>query len=330
MIIFFTIFTSINLIIYFKREFFIKWFNIYDLPDSNRKQHKTKVSVFGGSIVLINLIILLFFILFSDYKFSEIIENNRNLFSIFIISIFVYIVGLFDDKLLIKNNVKFLSLMVLIFLSLLIDNEIILNKINFSWINREILLLNFSLTFTVLCILTFMNSFNFLDGIDLLCGLYALIIFLIFFYLTESIFFIPFIFSLIIFCVLNYKKRLFLGNSGAFLISFLISIFMIKTYKLNIIQTEQIIIIFLLPILDNLRVFYVRFINKRNILLPDNNHLHHLLIKKFNNLTAVSIILTIIFIPYLISNFLSIFYSLIVIQIIIYYLIIYKFKKIVN
>ena len=321
------IFALLNFIIYLNIDFLINKFNVYDLPDSNRKQHQNQISVFGGGIILLNLIFLLCIVIFNENKYPEFLSNNRNFFSIFIIPLLIYVIGLFDDKLLIKNNAKFLSLFCLIFLVLIIDKEIVLEKITFSWIDREILLLNFSIVFTGLCILAFMNSFNFLDGIDLLCGIYSLIIFIIFFNLTKSFFFIPFIFALILFCLLNYKKKLFLGDSGALVVAFLISIFMIKIYKLNLIYLEQVVIILLLPILDNLRVFFIRFINKQNILTPDNNHLHHLLMKKFNNFYTVVMIMSIIFIPYVISNFFSIFYILILFQIIIYYLIIIKFKR---
>ena len=306
---------------------FIQKFNVYDFPDSNRKQHLTKVSVFGGGLILINLIILFLFVYFLNYQFSDFIVNNRNLFTFFFTPILIFFVGLFDDKLLIKNKIKFISLIILIFSFLLIDESIIISKLTFTWTNREIVLLNFSIFFTALCILTFMNSYNFLDGIDLLCGTYALIIFLIFFYLTKSILFFPFIVSLILFCILNYKKKLFLGDSGALLISFLISLFMIKIYKLDLIKTEQIFMILFIPILDNLRVFFTRFINKQNILTPDNNHLHHLLIKNLSNISTVTVIMSTIFIPYIISNLFSKFYILIIFQIIIYTLLIFKFKK---
>ena len=327
MIIYLISFIILNLVIYLMIDTFIQKFNVYDFPDSNRKQHLTKVSVFGGGLILINLIILFLFVYFLNYQFSDFIVNNRNLFTFFFTPILIFFVGLFDDKLLIKNKIKFISLIILIFSFLLIDESIIISKLTFTWTNREIVLLNFSIFFTALCILTFMNSYNFLDGIDLLCGTYALIIFLIFFYLTKSILFFPFIVSLILFCILNYKKKLFLGDSGALLISFLISLFMIKIYKLDLIKTEQIFMILFIPILDNLRVFFTRFINKQNILTPDNNHLHHLLIKNLSNISTVTVIMSTIFIPYIISNLFSKFYILIIFQIIIYTLLIFKFKK---
>ena len=321
-------FLIINLLIYIKREFLIKAYDIYDVPDNVRKKHKIRVSVFGGAIIQINLTFLLIFILIFDIEFSKFIQNNRNLFSIFIVSFLIFFIGLFDDMLLIKNKTKFIGLSLLVYLALLIDNDLYITSLKFSFINRDILLLNFSIFFTLLCILTFMNSFNFMDGIDLLCGTYALCIFIIFFYLTKSIIFLPIIFSLILFCFLNYKKIIFLGDAGTLLISFLISIFIIKIYKLNLIYIEQILILFIIPILDNMRVFFIRFINKCSILMPDNNHLHHLLNIKFSSLKTVLIIITPIFLSFIVSLLNNeFFYILIFFQITFYISLIFKFKK---
>ena len=112
-----TSFVIINLLIYIKREFLIRKYNIYDVPDKERKKHKIKASVFGGAIIQINLLFLLIFILVFDIEFPKFIENNRNLFSIFLTSFLIFLVGLFDDMLLIRNRAKFLALLLVVLLA---------------------------------------------------------------------------------------------------------------------------------------------------------------------------------------------------------------------
>ena len=41
------IFALLNFIIYLNIDFLINKFNVYDLPDSNRKQHQNQISVFA-------------------------------------------------------------------------------------------------------------------------------------------------------------------------------------------------------------------------------------------------------------------------------------------
>jgi len=327
MILFLIFFTFINLIIFFKIDYFIKLYNIYDNPIGDRKIHKIKISVFGGGIVLINLIFILLFIVFFDLKITEFINNNRNLFLFFIIPIFIFFIGLFDDSYLIKNNIKFFLLIIFVSLGVFIDSSIIIDSIKFSWISREIMLLNFSSIFTILCILTLMNSLNFIDGIDLLLGIYSILIFSIFFYLSKSIIFIPLIITLINFCILNYKGKLFLGDAGSLLIAYLISIFLIKLNQINIINVEQIVMLTIIPIVDCLRVFASRFLNRVSILKPDKNHIHHLLLNNYGTYKVNIILQSLIFIPYFMSTFLNFYYVIILLQISIYLICVINFKN---
>ena len=314
-IIFFLIINLLNLIFIKK---LVKIYNIFDYPDNFRKTHTSKISVIGGFLIQINWILLSFLVFFNKIEFKDFIANNRNFFSIFIITFFIFLIGVLDDKKLLKNNLKFFFLFVIILFSLLIDENIILTSITFSWLEREILLLNISVIFTIFCILTFVNAFNFMDGINLLCGLYALIVFLVFFYISKSFIFVPIIFSLVVFCILNYKNITFLGDAGSLSLSYLISIFVIKFYKLSFLNTEQILILLTIPVIDNIRVFVNRFINGKNILMPDATHFHHLLQNKMQKNKVVFLILSIIFIPFFLSFLNLINYLLLTTQLLVY------------
>ena len=93
-IITFFCFFSLNLLIIFFSKKLIFYFNVYDLPDKKRKFHKKKTSLFGGTIILINFILLLIFDLF----FNEIIISNLNIIFIFSGLVLFYLLGLIDDK----------------------------------------------------------------------------------------------------------------------------------------------------------------------------------------------------------------------------------------
>tara|TARA_B100001250_G_C19725926_1_gene756054 strand:- start:721 stop:1098 length:378 start_codon:yes stop_codon:yes gene_type:complete len=83
-----------------------------------------------------------------------------------------------------------------------------------------------------------------------------------------------------------------MGNNGTISLSFLISFLIIKNYNLELINyCEEILLLMLVPGLDMLRVFYTRISSKKNPFLPDNNHIHHLLLKKFKKNFIVQIFL---------------------------------------
>ena len=90
----------INSIFLFSFNQIEKKINVFDYP-SEKKIHSQKVSLLGGLIFLINIIIYLIYIFFFETKsflnifgFSSIISNVIFLLSIFLL----FLIGFIDDK----------------------------------------------------------------------------------------------------------------------------------------------------------------------------------------------------------------------------------------
>lgn len=295
-IIFLIIVINILLLFFFKE--LSSLINIFDYPDSIRKFHKKKIPLIGGYIILINLLLIVSInYIFKEYLSSDILNEKKSLF--FIISFCtLFFLGTLDDKYLISANKKlFISSIILSFF-LYFDSQMILREIRFSFLEKKIILNNFSFFFTLLCFLLFINAFNMFDGINLQSGLYALIslIYLIFLNLNE-VFYYVIIIGLLFFLFLNYKNKIFLGDGGTYLISFILGCGFIKNYNSsNIIYADQIFLIMLFPGLDLLRLSIIRILNKRHPFSPDRLHVHHLLLEKFKyNKTILIIFFLILF-----------------------------------
>ena len=80
----------------------------------------------------------------------------------------------------------------------------------------------------------------------------------------------------------------------------------------------------MLPGTDMIRLFFVRLINNKSPFHGDNNHIHHLLIKKLKHTKAIIIIFLLIFIPIFLFHFLKINPLLLIISFFIMYLTILK------
>lgn len=282
-----------------------KLVNIYDYPDQKRKLHKVVSSPIGG--ILIFLITILFIIdLFFLKKFF--LGNNISLTGrealVFIFGSFlIFFIGFLDDKYNLEPNKKFLFFSLLYFSFMLLDKNLIISEIFLNDFRKSIELKEFSIFFTVLCCLLFLNALNMFDGINYQVATYSMIIFSIF--LIKGVFItlsIAVIIGLIFFIYLNYKKNIFLGNSGTFLLAFLISYVFIRTYNSTryIFAIEEIFAIMFLPGAELLRLFFFRIIKGKNPFKPDRNHIHHLLLTYTNSFKAfiinlVFIILGIIF-----------------------------------
>ena len=329
--IFLTSVSLINLI-------FILFFNkinnslkLFDIPN-NRKIHKEPVPCNGGVYLMINIFLLIFFYKSIYLNSQNLFLNLSNFYSFFITSLLIFILGVIDDLVDLSALKKTLYLLLLIVVALLVDNSLEIKTLNFSFIETSLYLKKFSILFSALSIFLFITAFNMFDGTNSQAAIYSIII-ILFFLLKTSYYYIFFPISLffLFFIFFNARGKIFLGNNGALLISFIFSWFFIQFYNKGIIiNADEIILIMLIPGLDLVRLFFIRTIDKRSFFIADNNHLHHILMKKFDKFKLQFLIFGLVLIPIIIFYFTKVFFISFFLGIIIYFLIIYYFNKIIK
>tara|TARA_A100001015_G_C14976317_1_gene707419 strand:- start:395 stop:1423 length:1029 start_codon:yes stop_codon:yes gene_type:complete len=153
-------------------------------------------------------------------------------------------------------------------------------------------LMNYELTRILISTFFFMvliNGFNLIDGTNCLCSLNFFII-SIFIYLlikNSNIAFINteiniLIIALLIFLVLNFFGKNFLGDGAVYGLGFIFGYFLLKISLLdNNISPYFIANLLWYPAFENLFSIVRRNFSKSNNYLPDNNHLHQLIFKYF-------------------------------------------------
>ena len=305
--------------------------NLFDSPDGIRKFHKNSVSSIGGFLILFNLLIYFFFI---EYKYFYLNENilyfdNFNFITFIFFSIFFFLIGLIDDKFNLNPNVKLIIFSFAICILLYVSDDLLLINLQFSFFKNPINIDFIVFPFLILCILLYLNAFNMFDGINLQSSLYSINIFFIF--LLNGIFIdisIVMILSLSFFSYLNYKNKCFLGDNGSLLIGFIISYLFIKSQNTNNpILADEIFLAMQVPGLDLLRLAITRIYNKKHPFHADRNHIHHILLKKIGYIKTLAVMNIIIIIP----NYLSILYGytlyFIILTLLIYGFIVFKFKN---
>ena len=323
LIIFFTI--LVNLIFYLNLEFFAKKINVFDSPDGKRKIHKIKVPTIGGIIFIFNILFFLFL-----YHFFSLSLNNIHLEYLILVLLAIFVLGFYDDKFDLNSNLKLVLFMIIITIYFFLDKNQTIQQLRFSTFNENIQLNNYSLIFTVLSVVIFINAFNLYDGINGQSGLYSIIIYLFLIYKNHLILLsIVIITCLVFFLYNNFKNKIFLGDGGSLTISFLFSILIINYYqKSNIFVCEEIFILMMIPGLDMMRLFIQRILKNKNPLKADNNHLHHLLLKKYSLNKTIAINFFLMIIPILLMIFgvnhliIIVFFSLL--YLIIFYKLSYK------
>ena len=300
------LFLILNLMLIFLHKYISAYVGVYDLP-SKKKLHKGIVPSLGGLYVIINFLLFFFVILLFD--FNSAIENldlRRQVLLIFT-AIILFIIGFFDDKYSLSPNIKTVYFSITIFIFVIFDLESLINVLNFSFTTYSPHF-NYiqAILFTFFCYFAFLNAFNMFDGVNFQSIFYS-ILFFVFFLLNSNfdIYYIIILISLFSILFLNINKKIFLGNSGTNLISFLISYSIINKYNSSEIYADEIFLLMFIPGIDMIRMMFMRIKLGNNPFLGDLNHIHHILNKKFTLITTEILI----FIPIVIS-FISMYFSI--------------------
>ena len=168
-----------------------------------------------------------------------------------------------------------------------------------------------------------------LDGINGQAGGYSIYILIIFIFLNINIeLSISLIITLLFFLYFNFKNKMFLGDSGTILLGFVFSYFFIKSYNMGFdISSDEIFLIMMIPGFELLRLALQRLYNKRHPFSPDNQHIHHLLLRKLSFFKTYFPIQSLLLFPYLFYLLIENSLISLVVSSTIYLIIIFYFSK---
>ena len=277
----------------------------------------------------------------------------HNFYPYMITSFFLlFLLGLFSDlNILAKAKYRFLIQFIIISMFVIFTQlEVLPSRI--EYIDNKFQNTFYSYFFTVFCLMVLINGSNFIDGLNGLFLGYNIIILLVLINLdllglvginNESFYILLSILSFLL--LLNFSNKLFMGDGGAYSLSFLLGYILITIYNKNQIVSPYFIIVLLWdPCFENLFSILRKFLINKNPMKPDNSHLHHylyMLIKKklglsnllSNNLSSLMINSFNLFIFYFAS--LNLYHTqtqliILFLSIITYLIIFFTLKKILS
>lgn len=283
--------------------------HLYDTPNE-RKVSKAIVPTLGGVSIFIGFI-LSTIIATDGYIFDEL----KYLIAAVIIMFFI---GLKDDLMDISAKKK---------LSVEIATACILIGLgNFRITNFQgafgLHEINYITSFliTLITMIGLINAFNLIDGIDGLASGISIVISFVFgtwFLLAGHHAYGIMCFSLagcligfFLFNVFGKKNKIFMGDTGSLILGVVMVILVIKFNELNINQNLPYAInaapvvsigILIIPIIDTLRVIFIRLSERRSPFSPDMNHIHHSFLKlgaSHLQSTAYIVLMNILFIGF--------------------------------
>ena len=285
--IIYTLLTIFSIIVYFiiynYRNQISNLLGVVDLPDEKRKIHKAptpKTASYSIALVILSLLILNYFLNFFDSDFNIVLFG----------SILIFFIGFIDDRYKLSAQTKIASIVLITFFLCILSESLVIDKFYLYSFDFFFDLENFSIFFTILCVLCLVNSLNLADGIN---GLAIGIIFFWIFYINQIYYLnnldliINVIFiNLTLIFIHNFKGHHFLGDAGSLMLSSFVAFMIIYLHNKNIFipnhlnNSETLVIILIIPVLDMIRLFFKRLFEKKNPGIGDNNHLHHYLVKK--------------------------------------------------
>ena len=268
---------------------YIKFFNFPEYQGSVQKIHTKPTSRLGGLVIFLSL----FLFAYLNNKSADGIANIRE---IFISSIPLFFFSLFED---LFHNVKaifrFFGILLSSFLFIAFNGDLF-PIIDIQWAAP---FFNNSLAasiFYIFGITAISNGMNIIDGSNGLASTTAFFSLLTIFFMSyhaqdislmAALF--PILCFLLIFILINYPNGfIFLGDSGAYLLGFIISVFCIIFYgRHSSYPSWGALMLILYPLIEVVFSFIRKPLMGRSFFKPDEYHLHLLLfayLKRKNNL----------------------------------------------
>ena len=261
--------------------------NLKDTPDI-RSSHVIPVPTFGGVVFYISYILVLFFAQSLD-------SNHVSITLIASISI-LFFTGLLDDFKNLSPKIKFLCQIIGVALLMFQPDFRILSLHGFMGIYE--IPLYVSVGGSMFFLLGLINAFNLIDGIDGLTGITGVIVasfysYLLynlgyFFYLSLSLATIA---TLLAFLRFNFSntRKIFMGDTGSLVIGLVLGVLTLKLLSvddtaygsLSFYRAQLPLFltgVLFVPLLDTMRVMFLRLTKGVSMFKPDRNHLHHIIV----------------------------------------------------
>lgn len=259
---------------------------------NKRTAHKGSIPNVGGLNIFTSFIVT--FLLFSYLDTFLILRYFlAGLYAIFII-------GFLDDLMAMSAKKKLIGEIFAGLILIVLADVRLTNLHGFMWISQiSPDYIFFSYLVSLFLFLLIINSLNLIDGVDGLAtgmGILICLFFGIYYHLIDqhvlSIIAFTLIGSLAIFFIYNVfgkRSKIFMGDSGALVLGYIVYLFVIKFCELNQMDFQDrdyfmyaapamAVCVLAVPLFDTLRVMITRIKHGESPFAADKNHVHHLLL----------------------------------------------------
>ncbi|MBM3568785.1 MAG: undecaprenyl/decaprenyl-phosphate alpha-N-acetylglucosaminyl 1-phosphate transferase [Alphaproteobacteria bacterium] len=268
---------------------------LMDLPDGRRKIHDRPTPLLGGIAVMPPVLVMLVWLAATE-------EVGPLLIGLAGVALGFSLIGLADDRRHIKPAVRLGLALVAVLGAVAAVPMLAVDFLKFTWIPLPFFLDWFALPFTLLCVIGLVNAYNMADGKNgLAIGLGLIWSTLIALHLPDPL--LPLaetlIAALAVAFVFNLRGQLFLGDAGTYGLGCLFALLAIYLHGVGFdrLPSDRVMLWFLVPVLDCLRLMGWRVLNGRSPFDSDRGHLHHILFDRMRWRYGLAIYLALVAAP---------------------------------
>ena len=250
-------------------------FGLIDQPDGMRKTHARPTPLVGGLAILLPVIVALL----GSAAVSAVWPLLLTLAGATAVALAV---GLADDRRHVSPLMRLALSTVAGGAALAAVPDLTVEFFRFSAVPRALFMETGAPIFTVICLIGLQNAVNMADGRNgLVIGMALIWTALLLMYAPPALTPVLAVLAgaLVVTLVFNLRERLFLGDCGTYGLAMFFGLVAIHSHNIGFarLPSDMVMLWFLVPVADCLRVMFTRLARGRSPFSPDRGHLHHLL-----------------------------------------------------
>ncbi|MEM9289209.1 MAG: MraY family glycosyltransferase [Pseudomonadota bacterium] len=252
---------------------------VIDYPDitGGRKRHTNPTPLVGGIAFLLSMSLWGFL---SIWLSNPVRSQGEDLIAISALMIVFALIGFIDDRQELSPKIRLVILLAATAFAVNNQPTLTVQFLHFEFFGKATILGNWGGIFTVLALVGLANAVNMADGKNgLVIGMCLVWNTVLLFFaapILVPVLFISFGILLVLFYS-NLRNRLFLGDTGSFALAAFFGLIAIYSYTQNFVRlpADVIVLMFMIPVLDCLRLMVSRVMRGQSPFSAGRDHLHH-------------------------------------------------------
>lgn len=266
---------------------------VIDHPDNGRKKHRLATPLIGGIAIMVPLLLWCA----TALAWPALAPNSALVLSVLVCGGGAALTGFIDDRRPLSPLLRLAVLPALTAIALSIDHDLVPSAFVWGHLAPSVVSPWAAFVWVAIGMTGYVNAVNMADGQDgCVAGMFVIwasCIVLVSAHTTADLALVLFTTSLAV-LAFNLRGRVFLGGAGAYGVTFVFGLLVLRLHNYWGVTAETVIVWFFVPIVDCLRLMIARPLAGQSPFRGDRNHFHHRLDERFGASIGLAVYLTLV------------------------------------